>query len=35
LTYNALLKENKLLKSFLVHAEKENLGLKIYHSERL
>jgi hypothetical protein len=35
LTYNALLKENKLLKSFLVDAEKENLGLKIYYSEGL
>ena len=35
MTYNALLKENKLLKSFLVDAEEENLGLKIYYSKRL
>jgi hypothetical protein len=34
LRYNALLKENELLKCFLVDAEKENLGLKIYYSER-
>ena len=33
--YNALSKENELLKSFLAYAEEENLGLKIYYSERL
>jgi hypothetical protein len=36
LRYNALLKENELLKSFLVDAEEENLRRrKIYYSERL
>jgi hypothetical protein len=34
--YNALLKENERLRSFLADAEKENAGLRqIYHSERI
>jgi hypothetical protein len=36
LRYNALLKENECLKSFLADAEEENLRIrKIYYSERL